>query len=231
MSFEEDNERKARMISLMLVCAPLICSSLSASEPSVGAYRRPQETYFAPYEGPFPVSLDIRLDWYPWHHQACDWLAETHRSFLGSSFAFTGYVRFPNNFFYLMGTDIALESKRNWERYQRGRVDVNFQIGKYWADRGALRVGFMYDGFGVGGDLWLIHKDRLKWLTTLEAGIRPDFVYKEDCGWDKSSSSFIRWSNRLFPFINLYISFGVDHLHRSRGGSITQGFIGFGSSI
>lgn len=202
------------MISRTLISLAFIASTIHASD-----------VFFAPYEGPYPVTLEARFDGYPWHHPAFKKHHDCHWSYLSTAFTLNGYVRLPHNFFYTIGTFLG-----GGDRHLR-MVDVSFQIGKYWHDIGALRGGLMYDGIGIGGDYWLIHKDRFKWLTTLEGGARDDI----SCSFGRSDRHlrpFVRWSNRVIVFSTLYISFGIDHIHRTQHpGSITQGFLGFGSTI
>ncbi len=198
-----------KILALVLACS---LSSIKA-----------HEVFFAPYEGPFPVSIESRFDGYVWHDFDS---RPTHLAH--TSFAFNGYVRYPDtNYLFKFGTFIE-----GWSRSVR-RVGIDLQFGKYWEDTGALRIGLMYDGIGIGGDYWLVYKDRFKLLTTLEGGT----LLPNDCDYyfyGHRFKPFIRWSNRLFVFSTLYLSFGIDHIHCSSEHSpfsFTQGFIGFGSTI
>lgn len=178
------------------------------------------EVLFAPYEGPYPVSLEARLDGSIFecsHWNNTDWPAGR------SSFMFHGYVKDPEcALFMKLGTFFA------HSHGCVGRIGVDLQIGKYWDSIGALRGGFMYDGMGIGADYWLIYKERFKWLTTLEGGALWGRRIWYD---DRSFVPFVRWSNRLFMFGTFYLSCGVEHVAPSHNSSYSQGFIGFGSTV
>ncbi len=146
------------------------------------------------------------------------------------NYTLNGYVIRDNDFFFKSGISVigstvhARYSKLHFER-----TGINLQVGKYWEGIGAIRVGLLYDGPGIGGDLWLIYKDRFKWLTTLEFAanrVHGGYHYRD-------FKPFVKWLNRFFIFDTFYISGGINHF----GGSMrfdnarTQGFIGFGSTI
>lgn len=180
-------------------------------------------TFFAPYDGPFPVSIDSRTDGIVWRHQNCFPEVEDRLNW-----NFKGYVRYNHGIFMKLGTSLILSRVPRFDKHFE-RAGVDLQFGKYWQGYGAFRIGLFYDGFGVGGDYWAIYKDRFKWLTTLELATN-----KVHGGFHHDSTKLlVKWLNRFFVYGGIYISAGINHLTGSRhfDTSLTQGFIGFGAAI
>ncbi len=186
---------------------------------------------FAPYESPLAISLESRFDGYVWHHPDYKHHHETMGSQLSFAYAFNGYIKHENHFFSKMGMFFGAGT------HHIKRVGIDLQFGKYG---GALRFGFLNDGIGIGGDFWLIYKDRFKWLTTLELSASRDqqilsshYFDRVHYYHDTEYKPFVKWLNRLFVYNRFYISFGIDHINCSNhsGRSLTQGFVGFGSTI
>lgn len=197
---------------------------------------RPMGVCFAPYDGPFPVSIESRFDGFVWHslhNDAFQWggtnLQRAHAlaraAFLDNSFTFSGYVKLPRYWFFKLGTVIG-----GGCGFLR-RVGIDLQFGKYWPGWGAVRFGLFADELGVGADYWVIYRNRFKWLTTLEIATFTDrnfLAYDED----RRLRPSVKWLNRFFLIGNFYISAGVEHLNGlNRCRNLTQGFIGFGSTI
>lgn len=129
--------------------------------------------YFAPYDGPGPISLENRIHGYPWHHHnsgkyhhvALEDIGDSshpwsnlntkkhnyvRRAWLGWSYSFNGYMRIKNNFFIKQDIYVGVASSHI------RRVGFELQFGKYWPAKGALRFGWMFEGIGLGGDFWLM---------------------------------------------------------------------------
>jgi hypothetical protein len=193
----------------------LIPSPNPACDPAA-AYTR---TLFAPYDGPFPVSLEARFEGFFGHL-----LQRLSDPLLSSLFTFNGYIKLPHLFFMKVGTVLG-------ERHrclQRAAVDLQF--GRYWPEWGAVRAGLFADGLGVGGDFWVIYRNRFKWMTTLEVSTFCD-QRRFSFGFDTVRPS-VKWLNRFFVYGTFFISAGVEHIHGRHGlCSVTQGFIGFGTTI
>ncbi len=196
-----------------------------------GVYETPCEsqwgTFFAPYDGLYPVSTDLRIEGVVARHPEC------YGDFKDVyDINFKEYLKYGNGYFSKFGFSIVgvKVNQLNWsDRCIIQRVGVDFQFGKYWDGIGAVRVGIFASGPGIGADYWLIYR-RFKWLTTLEfSGNRIHGCYFHD---DKFKP-LLKWLNRFFIVGNLYISFGVNHLGDSKTfeNARTQAFIGFGTSI
>ncbi len=185
------------------------------------------DTFFAPYEGPFPVALDTRFDGVVIHRPRYD--DDVKDVF---NFSFKGYIRLGKGFFEKIGTEIISLKvpDRGWhERCLIQRAGVDLQFGYYWQNVGALRLGLFANGPGIGGDYWLMH-NRFKWLTTLELSgnsLHGAFDY------DTKLRFLVKWLNRVFVFGGTYISFGVYHIGDAKGidRAQTQAFLGFGAAI
>lgn len=186
---------------------------------------------FAPYESPFPVSIEDRFDGFIWHHPNNKTHHNLMRSLVSGLFTFDGYVKLPRGIFVKLGALIGVNS-----RYLR-RVGIDVQFGKYWEGIGAVRFGLFADDPGIGGDFWVIYKNRFKWMTTLEISAFRDHeicesVFSRSEYFREQYKPAIKWLNRFFVLGTFYISCGVEHIHGIRNTrSATQGFIGFGSSI
>lgn len=197
---------------------------------------RPMGVCYAPYDGPFPVSIESRFDGFVWHHPQIEryeylsgnWPvshALTRAAFLDNSFTFSGYVKLPRYWFFKLGTVIG-----GGCGFLR-RVGIDLQLGKYWPGWGAVRFGLFADELGIGADYWVIYRNRFKWLTTLEIATFTDrnfFAHDEG----RRLRPSVKWLNRFFIIGNFYISAGVEHVNGlNRCKHLTQGFIGFGSTI
>lgn len=185
------------------------------------------DTFFAPYDGPFPVSLESRFEGIVAHHPTChnvvrdvfDW-------------NFKGYIKYGCGWFGKLGTEVVSLKIRDigWDRRCIiQRVGVDLQLGKYWHGIGAIRFGLFSGGPGIGGDYWLIYR-RFKWLTTLEfSGNKIHGCFDND---DKFRP-LLKWLNRLFVVDGIYISFGINHFGDSKTfeRARTQAFLGFGAAV
>ncbi len=184
-------------------------------------------TFFAPYDGPYPVSLDTRFEGIVARHPSC--FNELKDVF---DFNFKGYIKYGNGWFSKLGVNIVSVKidHLDWsERCIIQRPGVDLQFGKYWPCYGALRFGLFSSGPGIGGDYWLIYR-RFKWLTTLEfSGNKFHGCYEND----GKFRPLIKWLNRLFIFDGAYISIGVNHLADSKTfeRARTQVFLGFGAAV
>ena len=200
-----------------------LCALLALSPFYVTAY----DTFFAPYDGPYPVSLDNRFEGIVAHHPKC--FDEVKDVF---NWNFKGYLKFGNGWFEKLGAEVVGLKVRDigWDRRCIiQRVGVDLQIGKYWPCWGAVRFGLFASGPGIGADYWLIYR-RFKWLMTLEFSgnkIHGCFDY------DDKLRPLLKWLNRLFIYEGIYISFGINHFgdtkffERPR----TQAFLGFGVAV
>ena len=200
------------MTHKLLVFVLLSSSSLSA-----------YTTFFAPYDGPLPVSIESRLDGIIWRRP--NWPGEIEDRL---NWNFKGYVKFGRGIFLKTGASVFASRVTYYDRFHE-RVGVDVQLGKYWHAIGAVRVGLFYDGPGIGADYWVIYKERFKWLTTLElAANKVHGGYHYD-----SFKPFVKWLNRFFVYGGIYISFGINHLGDTKSfkNSRTQGFLGFGATI
>ncbi len=196
-----------------------------------GVYETPCEnqydTFFAPYDGLYPVSLDSRFEGVVARHPKC---FDDYKDVF--NYNFKGYIKLGNGFFLKEGVSLAFVKANylSWsERCLYIQAGIDIQLGKYWDGIGAIRAGLFENGPGIGADYWLIYK-RFKWLTTLEFSgnrIRGCYTY------DDKFKPLVKWLNRFFIVSNLYISFGVNYLGGSKTfeRAKTQAFIGFGSSI
>lgn len=196
-----------------------------ASDPAI-AYSR---TLFAPYDGPFPVSLETRFEGFFAHHPRFSNLRFEVPPSLSSLFTFNGYIKLPHLFFMKLGTVLG-------ERHgclQRAAVDL--QVGRYWPEWGAVRFGLFADGLGIGGDFWVIYRNRFKWMTTLELSAFCDqrrWSFGHETHRFDSLRPSVKWLNRFFVYGTFFISAGIEHIHGRHGlCSANQGFIGFGSTI
>ncbi len=205
---------------------PMLEEEIAAEEASgedLSPRERVDSVFFAPYDGPFPVSLEARFDGFLVHHPNYREHAHFLSPILSNSFAFNGYVKLPRYFLFKIGTVIG--GAAGCIR----RVGIDLQGGKYWPEYGAVRFGLFAGDIGVGGDYWVIYRNRFKWLTTVEVAAFCDhnFLF-----FRYSFSPSVKWLNRFFVTGTFFISCGVEHIHGLRGcASVTQGFLGFGSTI
>ncbi len=195
----------------------------------INAYDAPCDgVFFAPYDGLYPVSIETRFDGIVENHHDC---FDTVKDIF--AYKFNGYIKFGRGFFFKQGVEIVGTKVGSIDWHDRcifERVGIDLQFGKYWDGIGAVRVGMFSDGPGIGGDYWLIYKNRFKWLTTLEFSGSKVNRFFGDHG---RFRPLITWLNRFFVWENLYISGGFHLLGDSKmfKQAINQGFIGFGVSI
>ena len=194
----------------------------------INAYEAPCDgVFFAPYDWLYPVSIEARFDGIFAHRPQCNGIGRDV-----FNYKLNGYIQYGNGFFGKLGTEIVFMkiSHIDWSgRCVFERVGIDLQFGKYWEGIGAVRGGLLSDGPGIGGDYWLVYKDCFKWLTTLEfSGNKIHGGYEYD-----RFRPQVKWLNRFFVWQNLYVSAGMYHLGDSKTFErpITQGFIGFGTSL
>ena len=128
------------------------------------------------------------------------------------SFALNGYYKWESGIFTKFGVNVY--AMPIFKTVLFPLPLPNLQIGKYYDDIGALRVGLFNGMPGIGGDYWLLN-GKLKLLTTGEIfGAKPkhgDIILGA------------RWLNRLFVTDKIYFTGGIQHF----GGS-SFGFLGLG---